>query len=199
MPEPRIPGATADSAADITADAGAASGAGPAASSVKDDFADLLAANAEYADHFEYGGFDGIAHAGVGIVTCMDSRIPPLAMLGLKPGDAKVLRSPGGRVTELTMTGLVLGVQLLGVRRILLVPHTRCAMAGTTEDELRARVERAAGQPAGYLLPLEVIPDQLEALRRDVAAVREHPLIGSGVAVGGFMYDVDTGRLTQLV
>ena len=194
MPEPRIPGAT-DSTADITTDTGAASGAGAA----KDDFADLLAANAEYAADFEYGGFDGIAHAGVGIVTCMDSRIPPLAMLGLKPGDAKVLRSPGGRVTELTMTGLVLGVQLLGVRRILLVPHTRCAMAGTTEDELRARVEQAAGQPAGYLLPLEVIPDQVEALRRDVAAVREHPLIGSGVAVGGFMYDVDTGRLTHLV
>jgi carbonic anhydrase len=194
MPEPRIRGATADSIADTTVDAGVASAAGPAAGSgdgsrsagpAKDDFADLLAANAEYADDFQYGGFDGIAHAGVGIVTCMDSRIPPLAMLGLKPGDAKVLRSPGGRVTELTMTGLVLGVQLLGVRRILIVPHTRCAMAGTTEDELRERVERAA--------------DQREALRRDVAAVREHPLIGSGVAVGGFMYDVDTGRLTHLV
>jgi carbonic anhydrase len=162
-------------------------------------FDDLLAANAAYADNFEYGGFDGLAHAGIGIVTCMDSRIPPLGMLGLKPGDAKVLRSPGGRVTELTMTGLVLGVQLLGVRRILIVPHTRCAMASTTEAELRARVEAAAGRPAGYLLPLDVIPDQAEALRRDVAAVREHPLIGDHILVGGFMYDVDTGRLTHLV
>lgn len=161
------------------------------------DFDDLLAANAEYAEKFVYGGFDGMAHAGVGIVTCMDSRIPPLQMLGLKPGDAKVLRSAGGRVTELTMTGLVLGVQLLGVRRILIIPHTRCAMAGVTEDELRERVEKAAGKPAGYLLPLQVIPDQLEALGRDVAAVREHPLIGPEIAVGGFMYDVDSGRLTQ--
>ncbi len=163
-----------------------------------DDFADLLEANADYARDFEYGGFDGIAHAGVGVVTCMDSRIPPLAMLGLKPGDAKVLRSPGGRVTELTMTGLVLGVQLLGVKRILVVPHTRCAMAATTEDELRDRVEKAAGKPAGYL-PLEVIPDQFEALRHDVTAVREHPLIGPGIKVGGFMYDVDTGLLDHLV
>lgn len=162
-------------------------------------FEDLLAVNAAYAEKFEYGGFDGLAHAGVGIVTCMDSRIPPLAMLGLKPGDAKVLRSPGGRVTELTMTGLVLGVQLLGVRRILVVPHTRCAMASTTESELRARVEAAAGRPAGYLLPLDVIPDQLEALRRDVAAIRQHPLIGPGILVGGFMYDVDTGKLEHLV
>lgn len=164
-----------------------------------DDFGDLLAANADYAADFDQAGFDGIAHAGVGIVTCMDSRIAPLAMLGLKPGDAKVLRSPGGRVVELTMTGLVLGVQLLGVRRILVIPHTRCAMAGTTEDELREKVEKAAGKPAGYLLPLEVIPDQAEALQRDVAAVREHPLIGPEIAVGGFMYDVDTGLLEQLV
>lgn len=164
-----------------------------------DDFADLLAANAEYARDFAYGGFDGIAHAGVGVVTCMDSRIPPLEMLGLKPGDAKVLRSPGGRVSELTMTGLVLGVQLLGVKRILVVPHTRCAMASTTEDELRERVEKAAGKPAGYLLPLAVITDQLEALRRDVTAIREHPLIGREIAVGGFMYDVDTGLLDHLV
>ena len=155
-------------------------------------FDDVLAANAEYAADFHYGGFDGIAHAGIGVVTCMDSRIPPLEMLGLKPGDAKVLRSAGGRVTEVTMTGLV-----LGVRRIMIIPHTRCAMAAMSEDELRAKVELAAGKPAGYL-PISVIPDQHEALRRDVAAVREHPLIGDEILVGGFMYDVDTGRITQI-
>ena len=160
-------------------------------------FDDLLAANAEYAADFHYSGFDGIAHAGIGVVTCMDSRIPPLEMLGLKAGDAKVLRSAGGRVTEMTMTGLVLGVQLLGVRRIMIVPHTRCAMAAMSEDALRAKVELAAGKPAGYL-PISVIPDQLEALRRDVAAVREHPLIGEEIVVGGFMYDVDTGKLDQI-
>lgn len=159
-------------------------------------FEDLLAANAEYAAEFGYGGFDGIAHAGIGVVTCMDSRIPPLEMLGLKPGDAKVLRSAGGRVTEVTLTGLVIGVQLLGVRRIMIIPHTRCAMAAMSEDDLRAKVELAAGKPAGYL-PIPVIPDQIEALRRDVTAVREHPLIGDDILVGGFMYDVDTGRLIQ--
>ena len=161
-------------------------------------FEDLLAANADYAKNFSYGGFDGIAHAGVGVVTCMDSRIPPLELLGLKPGDAKVLRSAGGRVTELTMTGLVLGVHLLGVRRIMVIPHTRCAMASMTEDQMREKVEKASGLPAAYLT-LNVIPDQLEALRHDVAAVREHPLIGEDVLVGGFMYDVDTGHLTQIV
>ncbi|GAA0586470.1 carbonic anhydrase [Kribbella sandramycini] len=159
-------------------------------------FEDLLAANAEYAADFHYGGFDGIAQAGVGVVTCMDSRIPPLEMLGLKPGDAKVLRSAGGRVTEITLSGLVLGVQLLGVRRIMIIPHTRCAMAAMSESELRAKVAKASGKPAGYL-PINVIPDQLEALNHDVVAVREHPLIGDDILVGGFMYDVDSGKLTQ--
>src|SRR3954452_19583982 len=124
-------------------------------------FDDLLAANAEYAADFHYGGFDGIAHAGIGVVTCMDSRIPPLELLGLKPGDAKVLRAAGGRVTGVTMTELVLGGQRLGVKRIMIIPHTRCAMAAMSEDDLRAKVELAAGKPAGDL-PISGVRDQLE-------------------------------------
>jgi carbonic anhydrase len=161
------------------------------------DFDDLLAANASYAASFDEGHFDGVAHAGVAIVTCMDSRIDPLRMLGLGHGDAKIFRNPGGRVNHEALEALVLGVHLLGVDRILVIPHTRCAMASMTEDEMRAKVELAAGKPAAYL-PLNVIPDQLEALRHDVAAVREHPLIGDDILVGGFMYDVDTGLLTQI-
>ena len=76
-------------------DAPAGTGAGPAS-----PFADLLAANADYADSFTLGGFDGVARAGVAIVTCMDSRIQPLTMLGLTHGDAKIFRNPGGRVTD---------------------------------------------------------------------------------------------------
>ena len=97
------------------------------------DFDDLLAANAEYASRFDGGNFDGVAHAGVAIVTCMDSRIDPLNMLGLDHGDAKIFRNPGGRVTPQALEALVLGVHLLNVRRILVVPHTRCAMASVSE------------------------------------------------------------------
>ena len=79
------------------------------------DFDDLLAANREYAEDFDMAGFDGIAHAGIAIVTCMDSRLAPLAMVGLKPGDAKIFRNPGGRVTEQALEALVLGVHLLNV------------------------------------------------------------------------------------
>lgn len=162
-----------------------------------DSFADLLAANRTYAaEAFTHGGFDGIAHAGVAVVTCMDSRIDPLRMLGLRPGDAKIFRNPGGRVTPQALEALVLGVHLLNVDRILVVPHTRCAMASSTQDELRERVGASAGQDASWQT-FGVVEDQEAALADDVAVVRAHPLIPESVAVGGFVYDVDTGLLTQ--
>jgi carbonic anhydrase len=163
-----------------------------------DDFADLLAANATYAEHFDEGGFDGVAHAGVAIVTCMDSRIAPLEMVGLGHGDAKIFRNPGGRVTPQALEALVLGVHLLSVDRILVIPHTRCAMAANTEEELHERVSASAGMDASWQ-PFHVVDDQLAALADDVHRVRSHPLIPDRVAVGGFLYDVDTGRLTRKV
>ncbi|GAA2158354.1 carbonic anhydrase [Pedococcus bigeumensis] len=162
-------------------------------------FDDLLEANRAYATtDFATGGFDGIAHAGVAIVTCMDSRIDPLRLVGLEPGDAKIFRNPGGRVTANALEALVLGVHLLGVDRILIVPHTRCAMASSTEAELRERVGASAGQDASWQ-GFHVVEDQRAALMADVRAVRSHPLIGDQVAVGGFIYDVDTGLLERLV
>ena len=160
------------------------------------DFDDLLAANRTYAETFELGGFDGIAHAGVAVVTCMDSRIDPLRMLGLEPGDAKIFRNPGGRVNPLALEALVLAVHLLNVRRILVVPHTRCAVAGTTQSEMRQRIEEASGQSASWQ-SFHTVPDQVEALGEDVLKVRTHPLIPEGVTVGGFVYDVDTGLIDQ--
>jgi carbonic anhydrase len=160
------------------------------------DFDDLMDANREFSGHFDLGGFDGVAHAGVAIVTCMDSRIDPLNMLGLQPGDAKIFRNPGGRVTPQALEALVLGVHLLNVQRVLVVPHTRCAMASASETDLRARVGESAGVDASWQ-SFGVVTDQLDQLRQDVAKVRTHPLIGERAKVGGFLYDVDTGLLTQ--
>ncbi|MGO4340710.1 carbonic anhydrase [Pedococcus sp. 2YAF34] len=161
-------------------------------------FDDLIAANQRYAEtEFTTGGFDGIAHAGVAIVTCMDSRIDPLRLVGLKPGDAKIFRNPGGRVTLNALEALVLGVHLLGVERVLIVPHTRCAMASSSEQELRERVGASAGQDASWQ-GFHVVTDQRTALAADVAAVRSHPLIPDTIKVGGFLYDVDSGLIEQL-
>jgi carbonic anhydrase len=165
---------------------------------VTDPFDDLLAANRRFADTFTLSGFDGIARRGVALVTCMDSRIDPLGMLGLEPGDAKIFRNPGGRVTAAALEALVLGVHLLNVDRILVVPHTRCAMASSTLAELRERVGRSAGQDASWQT-FGVVEDQQAALVDDVRAVLAHPLIPDSVQVGGFLYDVDTGLLERRI
>ncbi|MGB5952825.1 MAG: carbonic anhydrase [Ornithinimicrobium sp.] len=161
-------------------------------------FEDLLEANRGYAENFPHSGFDGVAHAGVAIVTCMDSRIDPLRMLGLSHGDAKIFRNPGGRVTEAALEALVLGVHLLGVTRIVIVPHTRCAMASASEPELRERVEASAHQPVTWQR-FHVVDDQHRALLEDIERVRTHPLISEEVRVAGFVYDVDTGLLNPLL
>lgn len=162
-----------------------------------DDFDDLIAANRAFADDFKLGGFDGVARAGVAVVTCMDSRIDPLGMLGLEPGDAKIFRNPGGRVTPQALEALVLAVHLLNVDRVLVVPHTRCAMASASEAELQERVGASAGVDASWQ-SFGVVTDQQAALRQDLAKVRTHPLIPDTVKVGGFVYDVDTGLINPI-
>jgi carbonic anhydrase len=161
------------------------------------DFDDLLAANRDFADHFTLAGFDGVAQAGVALVTCMDSRIDPLGMLGLKAGDAKIFRNPGGRVTDAALEALVLSTHLLGVNRILVVPHTRCAMSSSTEAQLHERVTASAGVDSTWQR-FHVIEDPVGSLRNDLHKVRSHPLIPATVAIGGFIYDVDTGLLNPI-
>jgi len=101
-------------------------------------------------------------------------------------------------VTNAALEALILGVHLLNVDRILVVPHTRCAMATATLEELRQRVGASAGQDASWQ-SFGVVSDQHAALDDDVARIRSHPLIPESVAVGGFLYDVDTGLLEPLV
>ena len=163
-----------------------------------DDFSDLMQANRAFADSFDLGGFDGKAHAGIALVTCMDSRIDPLGMLGLRHGDAKIFRNPGARVTPQALEALVLGVHLLNVQRILVVPHTRCAMTKHSEAELREVISEKSGTDASWQ-GFHVIADQEAALKADVMAVRSHPLIPDTVAVGGFLYDVDSGLLDRRI
>lgn len=160
------------------------------------NFDDLLQANQRFSDTFTLGGFDGVAAAGVAIVTCMDSRIDPLRMVGLAPGDAKIFRNPGGRVTDAALEALVLCAHLLNVNRVLVIPHTRCAMSSSTERELHEKVAASAGVDATWQR-FHVVEDQLVSLADDVAKVRTHPLIRDKVTVGGFLYNVDTGLLHQ--
>ncbi len=162
------------------------------------NFDDLLDANRTFADDFQLSGFDGIAKAGVAMVTCMDSRIDPLKMIGLEAGDAKILRNPGGRVTDQVLVAVVLGATLLQVKRVMVVEHTRCAMASQSDAKLHERIDEHTGTDSTWMT-LGAISDQEQTIRADVHRITSHPLISDDVAVGGFIYDVDTGLLRQVV
>lgn len=162
-------------------------------------FTDLLAANADYAASFDDHHFDGKARAGVLILTCMDSRIEPLSMIGLDIGDAKILRTPGAHLTPDALVGCILGVHSLNVNRIMVVTHTRCAMANQDEDTLRAAIAASSGRQMPDDLVLGADPQQRTHLMADVQTLRTHELIAPFAEVGGFSYDVDWGRLTQVL
>jgi carbonic anhydrase len=158
-------------------------------------FDDLLDANTRYVDSFGLAGLEPRAARGLAVLTCIDSRIEPLAMLGLAPGDAKILRNAGARVTDDMLRALVLAVHLLGVDRIAIVHHTNCRMVGVTDDQLRATLAVESGaDTTGWTF--NAVPDQSAVVAEDLATLRACPLLPSGLPVGAFLYHVETGRLT---
>lgn len=160
-------------------------------------FGDVLAANEAYARDFRDAGLAGQAARNLAVLTCIDSRIEPLTMLGLVPGDAKILRNAGARVTPDVLRSLVLATSLLGVERVMVIAHTDCAMARGSEEDVHAAIGEAGGPDTGELTFLAT-PDQTASVRADVELLRSSPLL-PGVHVGGFRYDVATGRLEQIV
>jgi carbonic anhydrase len=161
-----------------------------------DTFDDVLAANAMYAEEFRLAGLPARAGRGLAVVTCMDSRIEPLAMLGLAPGDAKILRNAGARVSDDVLRTLVLADYLLGVDRAMIIGHTECRMAGGDEDDVHAAID-AAGGPDTRSLSFLVTDDQQATIRSDVQRVRSWPYLGN-LRVGGFLYDVATGSVARI-
>jgi carbonic anhydrase len=161
-------------------------------------FDDLLRNNRRYASGFSLAGIPARAAKEFGLVTCMDSRIEPLAMLGLLPGDAKILRNAGGRVTSDVLRSLILAATFLGVRRIAIMQHTDCALADRTDDEIRADFpsDRARLSEGWEFLAM---PDPDESLRTDVDVVRSCALLPTDVRVEGWRYHVETGEIVRSI
>src|SRR3954464_9352012 len=168
----------------------------PGVSGPDEVFGDVLQANVAHAQRYEPGAREGRAAKGLALLTCMDSRIDPLAMLGLQPGDAKILRNAGARVTDDVLRTLVLASYLLGVERVMVVAHTDCRMAGGSEDDVHKAVAEAGG-PDTRSLSFLTTDDQESAVRHDVQRIRSWPYL-PGLAVGGFIYDLQSGSLRRV-
>ena len=161
-------------------------------------FDDVLAANAQYQQSFSDLGLPGRAGRGLAVVTCMDSRIDPLGLLGLAPGDAKILRTAGARVTDDVLRSLVLAHHLLGVERVVVLAHTDCGMVKASDETVHAAVRERSGVDSRSL-EFHTIDDQQAALERDVQRVRSSPYLPDGMPVVGGVYDIRTGAVSLTV
>lgn len=127
------------------------------------------------------------------IVTCMDVRVNPYALLGLKAGDAHLMRNAGGAVTDDMIRSLAVSQRVLGTREIVLIQHTDCGMAGIREEDFKDEIEADTGiRPA---FALETFSDLDAQVRRSLERIVASPFVKYRDAVHGFVYEVETGRL----
>jgi carbonic anhydrase len=153
-------------------------------------FVDVLASNAAHEANFTSSALTGIAAKGLAIITCMDSRIAPLAVVGMEPGDVKIIRNAGARVTDDVLRTLVLATYLLNVNRVLVMPHTECKMASGSEAAIQERFDVDTRS-----MEFRTVENQVSALQTDLDRIRAFPLLPKNLQVGGAIYDVRTGRL----
>ena len=157
-------------------------------------FADVLTANAAFLRDFSDADLTGRARQGLAVVTCIDTRIDPLAIVGMHAGDMMVIRNAGARVTDDVLRTLVLATGLLGVERVLVMPHTGCRMANGDERDIHTTIAERYGLDTRSI-EFRTVGDQVEALRVDVTRIRAFPYLHEGVTVGGALYHVESGAL----
>ncbi len=159
-----------------------------------DAFKDVIDGNEKFAQTFQHMDLTGRAAKGLAIVTCMDSRINPLEIVGMKPGDVKILRNAGARVTDDVLRTLVLAAWLLNVNRVLVIPHTDCRMASGTEADVHAAIFKESGVDTRGI-EIRTVADQKAALATDIQRIKSFPFLPENLIVGGAIYDVDNGKI----
>jgi carbonic anhydrase len=161
-------------------------------------FDEIFRANQAYAQSFQSSELTGRAVKGLAIVTCMDSRIDPLRIVGMNSGDAKILRNAGARVTDDVLRTLVLATHLLNVERILVMPHTDCRMASGNEAEVHRAIMDSSGIDTRSI-EIRTVANQREALEMDVLRIKTFPFLPKSVEVLGAIFDVKSGKLEKII
>lgn len=158
---------------------------------------DLLENNRRFAATYVNYGVSARPTLGVAVVACMDARIDLHACLGLRPGDAHTIRNAGGIVTDDVLRSLLVSQRLLGTTAVMLVHHADCGLLGVDDEELAAAVEADTGTRPPFAFG--GFDDLDDDVRRSIRAVAECPFLPHRDQVRGFVYDVATGRLREVV
>ena len=155
-----------------------------------DQIARLLSANEAYAAA-RVSIAEGRPGKHLAVITCMDARIDVFAVLGLHLGEALVIRNAGGRVTDDVLRSLALASHVLGVATVVVMQHTKCGLAGVTDDELRA----VTGADFGFF----PIDNHAAALREDIELLTTKAYLGPIHTLAGLVYDVESGQVDDVV
>src|SRR5437867_6552309 len=159
---------------------------------------DELVRNASsYTESFESGELPLPPAKRIAIVACMDARLNPYGLLGLEEGDAHVIRNAGGVITDDEIRSLAISQRLLGTEEIMLIHHTDCGMLTFSDDDFRRQVQQETGVKPEWAA--EAFDDLEEDVRQSIARIKASPFIPKKNNVRGFVYDVHTGRLREVV
>jgi carbonic anhydrase len=156
---------------------------------------ELLANNARYAEQFA-GPLPVPPAKGVAVVACMDARLNVFAVLGLKEGEAHVIRNAGGVITDDEIRSLAISQRLLGTREIILIHHTECGMQTFTDDAFKRAIQDDTGIKPTWAA--EAFDDLEEDVRQSKARISASPFIPHKDAIRGFVFDVATGKLNEV-
>jgi len=157
---------------------------------------ELLANNGDYAASLPERHLDVRPSLQLAIVTCMDSRVNVFSALGLRDGQAHVLRNAGGVITDDAIRSLAISQRRLGTREVMLIHHTKCGMQTITDDGFRAELQQATGVAPAFAI--ESFSDLDADVRQSILRVRRSAFLLHRDAVRGFVYDVDTGLLREI-
>jgi len=156
---------------------------------------ELLKNNESYASSFK-GTLPMPPAKKVAVVACVDARLHVSAILGLKEGDAHVIRNAGGVVSQDTIRSLTISQRLLGTEEIILIHHTDCGMLTFKDDDLRAKIEDETGIRPGFAF--DAFTDLQKDVRSSVGRIRSSPFIPKKDKIRGFIFDVNSGRLSEV-
>lgn len=157
---------------------------------------ELLQSNAKFAAAFHQGDLPIPPRRQLAVVTCMDARMDVHSLLGLRLGDAHVIRNAGGVVTEDVIRSLVISQRLLKTKEIVLIHHTNCGLQMLQEDSFKSEIERDSGQRPTFRF--EAFQDLAANVRESMQRVRATPFVPHRDSVHGFIYDVQTGKLAEV-
>jgi carbonic anhydrase len=159
---------------------------------------DVLRANENYAQHFTLGDLALPPARQLAIVACMDARLMVDQLLGLKTGEAHIIRNAGGIVTEDALRSLILSHHLLGTREFMIINHTDCGMLTFKDEDVRVKLQQLTGTATVAPVHFHAFSNLAENVRQQIQKVTSHPWIPREIPVRGFIYDVKTGRLREV-